>query len=541
MAFAKKPEHLARLCVAAKLRFLEYRHPVHGHLKTTASGRFQAHLGLGKVLANRGRQTDGPRFVVSNSAVFDHNLHKDCRRGCYPCNFASATALAPVAGSIVFLISCSDTMRRSLLTLLLALAPLPAAAQPRLDALQSEIDRRTAAITDKLTEWRHDIHQHPELSNFEVRTARLVSDHLKALGLEVRTEVGGHGVVAVLRGGKPGPVVALRAEMDALPVVEQVNVPFKSTTKTVYNGVETGVMHACGHDMHVAMLMGAAEVLTAMKAQIPGTIVFLFQPAEEAPPTGGAGPMIAAGAMDNPKVEAVFGLHVGAGTFGVVTAVSGSATSAADLVRIVVHGRQTHGAFPSGGVDPIVVGSQIVLGLQTIISRQVNLTTAPAVVTIGAFQGGLRENIIPDSVWMIGTVRTLDEGMRALIHERIKRTAEGIAQSGGATATVTITRGYNITTNDAALNERMLPTLRRVAGPTMLQPASASSAGEDFSLFANRAPGLFLSLKVTPPGVDATSAINHSPLFQADDRALPLGARLMANMALDYMRMGRAQ
>ncbi len=432
-------------------------------------------------------------------------------------------------------------MRRSLLTLLLALAPLPAAAQPRLDALQSEIDRRTAAIADKLTAWRHDIHQHPELSNFEVRTARLVSDHLTALGLEVRTEVGGHGVVAVLRGGKPGPVVALRAEMDALPVVEQVNVPFKSTTKTVYNGVETGVMHACGHDMHVAMLMGAAEVLTAMKAQIPGTIVFLFQPAEEAPPTGGAGPMIAAGAMDNPKVDAVFGLHVGAGTFGVVTAVSGSATSAADLVRIVVHGRQTHGAFPSGGVDPIVVGSQIVLGLQTIISRQVNLTTAPAVVTIGAFQGGLRENIIPDSVWMIGTVRTLDEGMRTLIHARIKRTAEGIAESGGATATVTITRGYNVTTNDAALNEKMLPTLRRVAGPSMLQPATASSAGEDFSLFANRAPGLFLGLKVTPPGVDATAATNHSPLFQADDRALPLGARLMANMALDYMRMGRAQ
>ncbi len=300
-------------------------------------------------------------------------------------------------------------------------------------------------------------------------------------------------------------------------------------------------MHACGHDMHVAILMGTAEVLTEMKAQLPGTVVFLFQPAEELPPVGGAGPMIAAGAMDNPKIDAVFGLHVGPGPVGAVSAIAGSTTAAADGLRIVVHGRQTHGAFPSAGVDPIVVGAQIVLGLQTIISRQVNLGTAPAVVTIGAFQGGLRENIIPDSVWMIGTVRTLDEGMRSLIHERIKRTAEGIAQSGGATADVAITRGYDVTTNDTSLTAKMTPTLRRVAGAGMFSTGTPSLAGEDFSRFANKAPGLFISLSVTPAGVDPLTATNHSTLFQGDDRALPIGVRLMANMALDYMRLGRVQ
>ena len=424
----------------------------------------------------------------------------------------------------------------------LLLLPATLASQQRVDALQAEIDRRTAAIAAKMEAWRHDIHEHPELSNEEVRTSRLVADHLKSLGLEVRTNVGGHGVVAVLRGGRPGPVVGLRAEMDALPVIEQVDVPYKSTVRTRFNGVETGVMHACGHDMHVAMLMGAAEVLSEMKAELPGTVVFLFQPAEELPPVGGAGPMIAAGAMDNPKIDAVFGLHVGPGPLGAVSVVAGPTTSAADGLRIVVHGKQTHGAFPSAGVDPIVIGAQIVLGLQTIVSRQVNLSTAPAVVTIGAFQGGLRENIIPDSVWMIGTVRTLDEGMRTLIHERIKRTAEGIAQSGGATADVTITRGYDITVNDTALTERMMPTLRRVAGATMMRTGAPSSAGEDFSRFARKAPGMFISLAVTPPSIDwHTAAVNHSPRFQGDDRALPIGARLMANMALDYLRMGTAQ
>ncbi|MEO7084026.1 MAG: amidohydrolase [Gemmatimonadaceae bacterium] len=421
--------------------------------------------------------------------------------------------------------------------LLLAVAVASAHAQDRTaDAAHAEIDRRAAALADKLTAWRHDIHEHPELSYQETRTAALVADHLKSLGLEVRTGVGGHGVLAILHGGKPGPVVALRAEMDALPVTEQVDLPWKSTVRTTYNGVETGVMHACGHDEHVAMLMGAAEILTAMKAQIPGTIKFFFQPAEESPPVGGAQPMIDAGVMDNPKVGAVFGLHVGPGPLGNVSYNIGPTTAAADAFRIVVHGKQAHGAMPFAGIDPIVIGSQIVLGIQTIISRQVNLGSAPAVITVGAFNGGLRENIIPDSVWMIGTIRTYDEDVRSLIHERLTRTAEEIAKSGGATATVTITRGYDVTMNDTALTRRMLPTLARVAGAGKFTQGHPSTAGEDFSRYAQHAPGFFFSLSVTPPEIDwHTAASNHSPLFQADDRALPIGTRLMANVAFDYL------
>ena len=391
-------------------------------------------------------------------------------------------------------------------------------------------------IADKVTAWRHDIHSHPELSFQETRTAKLVADHLRSLGLEVQAGVGGNGVVGILRGGRPGGVVALRADMDALPVVEQVDVPYKSLVRTTYNGQDVGVMHACGHDMHTAILMGAAEVLAGMRAQVPGTIKFFFQPAEESPPVGGAGPMIAAGVMDNPRVDAVFGLHVGPGVVGHVSANVGGITAAADAWKIIVHGRQTHGAFPSSGIDPIVIGSQIVLALQTIISRQVDLTTAPAVLTVGAFNGGLRENIIPDSVVMIGTLRTYDAAMRVDIQERITRTAEAIAHSAGATAGVTIVNGYDISRNDTLLTERMIPTLKRVAGAENFSGGRPSAAGEDFSRFAERAPGMFFNLGVTPPGVDARGAVNHSPLFQGDDHALPIGVRLMASVALDFLR-----
>ncbi len=434
------------------------------------------------------------------------------------------------------------TRHRTLAALALLLATVSRSSAQGTDPLAAEVDRRAAALTAKVTAWRHDIHRNPELSGQEVRTAKLVADHLRALGMEVRTGVGGNGVVGVLRGAKPGPVVALRADMDALPVAELANVPYKSVVRTVYNGVETGVMHACGHDMHTAMLMGTAELLVGLKAQIAGTVVFLFQPAEEAPPTGGAGPMIAAGAMDNPKVDAVFGLHVGTGEFGTVSLRSGPTSAASDQLRIVVRGKQTHGAFPSNGVDPIVVGSQIVVGLQTIVSRQVNLTTAPAVVTVGAFQGGLRENIIPDTVWMIGTIRTYDESMRTLIHDRIKRTAQGIAQSAGATAEVTITRGYDVTMNDSSLSQRMTPTLQRVAGAGRFRVPPAGLAGEDFSRFAARAPGAFVNLGVTPREIDwQTAPSNHSPLFVGDDAALPIGVRIMSSLALDYLRFGRTQ
>lgn len=424
----------------------------------------------------------------------------------------------------------------------LALASQLAAQSADLSALHSAIDKQTTLIEAKVVDWRRDIHQHPELSTHEMRTAKLVADHLRALGLEVQTGVGGNGVVGILRGGKRGPVVALRADMDALPVTEMVDLPFKSTVRTTYNGQETGVMHACGHDNHVAILMGTAEVLASLKAQLPGTVKFIFQPAEEGAPIGGAGPMIEAGVLENPKVDAIFGLHVGPGLSGTIGWRGGAIAAAADGFRIIVHGKQTHGALPSLGIDPIVVGAQIVLGLQTIISRQSDLMTAPAVVTIGAFHAGLRENIIPDSAWMIGTVRTLNAEMRTDILARLKRTAESIAQSAGTTADVRIDLGYPITINDVALANRMVPTLRRVVGDDQVHTSSASLTGEDFSRFEEKVPGFFFGLGVTPKGKDLrTAAPNHSPLFFADEAALPIGVRIMSNVAVDFLAGGAPQ
>jgi amidohydrolase len=418
----------------------------------------------------------------------------------------------------------------------LALCPLAIQAQTSLDAQHSEIDRKAAELAPRVVQWRRDIHQHPELSFQETRTAALVAQHLKSLGLEVQTGVGGNGVVGILRGGKPGPVVALRADMDALPVTEMVDLPFKSTVRATYNGQQVGVMHACGHDNHVAILMGTAELLAGMKDRIPGTVKFLFQPAEEAPPRGGAGPMIEAGVLENPHVDAVFGLHVGPGALGTVGYHPGPTAASADNFTIIVHGKQTHGAMPWAGVDPIVVGAQIVLGLQAIMSRQVDLSSAPAILTVGAFNSGNRNNIIPDSAVLIGTVRTFDEAVRKEIHARMKKTAEGIAQSAGATADVQIEFGYPVTSNDIALTARMLPTLRRAAGAKNVAEHSATTASEDFSRYAQKVPGLFVTLGVTPPTKDwRTAAPNHSPLFEADEAALPVGVRVMSSLALDYL------
>jgi amidohydrolase len=418
----------------------------------------------------------------------------------------------------------------------LALCPLAIQAQTSLDAQHSEIDRKAAELAPRVVQWRRDIHQHPELSFQETRTAALVAQHLKSLGLDVQTGVGGNGVVGILRGGKPGPVVALRADMDALPVTEMVDLPFKSTVRATYNGQQVGVMHACGHDNHVAILMGTAELLAGMKDRIPGTVKFLFQPAEEAPPRGGAGPMIEAGVLENPHVDAVFGLHVGPGALGTVGYHPGPTAASADNFTIIVHGKQTHGAMPWAGVDPIVVGAQIVLGLQAIMSRQVDLSSAPAILTVGAFNSGNRNNIIPDSAVLIGTVRTFDEAVRKEIHARMKKTAEGIAQSAGATADVQIEFGYPVTSNDIALTARMLPTLRRAAGAKNVAEHSATTASEDFSRYAQKVPGLFVTLGVTPPTKDwRTAAPNHSPLFEADEAALPVGVRVMSSLALDYL------
>jgi len=435
------------------------------------------------------------------------------------------------------LLTRDSRMKTPLLLATLSLLPASLLAQAAPPAsLRQDIDRRTQAVMDSVVAWRRNIHQHPELSGQEVRTSALVAERLRALGLEVKTEVGGHGVVGLLKGGKPGKVVALRADMDALPVVEPPGLPFASTVRTVYNSQDVGVMHACGHDTHVAMLLGVAQVLAGIRAQLPGSVKFLFQPAEEQTPDGGAKPMIEAGALDDPKVDAIFGLHVTPTRVGTLQYRGGPFMASADNLLIVVHGKQTHGAKPWGGVDPIVVASQIVLGLQTIISRQADLVQAPAIVTIGVMRGGVRFNIIPDSVVMEGTIRAMDEAMRRDIHARIKRTAESIAQSAGATATVTIDDGYPVTVNDPALTARMLPTLQRVAGPERVTEIPPATWSEDFSRYEEKVPGMFFNLGVTPDSVDpAKAAPNHSPLFFADETAFPTGVRALANLAVDYL------
>ena len=422
-------------------------------------------------------------------------------------------------------------MRLVVVSFLALVFSLPAIAQD----FDARIDAASRGVENKVIRWRRDIHQNPELSKQEVRTAKVAADHLRALGIEVKTGVGGTGVVGLLRGGKPGPVVALRADMDALPVTEQVDLPFASKVRTVYNGQETGVMHACGHDAHVAMLMGVAEVLAGMRDQIPGTVKFIFQPAEEG--EGGALAMIRDGVLENPRPGAIFGLHVVAEfPVGTVAYRPGPALAAADPLKIVVKGRQTHGAFPWRGVDPVVVASQIIMGLQTITSRQLDSQLAPSIVTVASIHGGLRGNIIPDQVEMIGTLRSLDEAMRKDLHQRVKRTAELIAQSAGATATVEITASGRVTYNDPALTERIAPILQRVAGPRNALVIPPALVAEDFSEYQAVIPGVFFFLGTRPPDVPLSqAAANHSPLFFVDESGLRLGVRALATLALDWL------
>jgi amidohydrolase len=423
------------------------------------------------------------------------------------------------------------------LSLVLAAFPL-CAQRPTSGPMDADIDRLTTAAMPHVVAWRRDIHEHPELSGDEVRTAKLVADHLRALGLEVRTGVGGHGVVGVLKGGRPGPVVALRADMDALPVEEQVDLPFRSRVKATYRGASVGVMHACGHDNHVAILMGAAEVLAGIKAKLPGSVKFIFQPAEEGLPSGGGGAelMIRDGALANPSVDAIFGLHVFPGPSGALMWRAGPWLAAANSYTIIVKGRQTHGALPWGGVDPIVIGSQIVGALQTIVARQTDITKVPSIVTVGAFQGGVRNNIIPDSVVMLGTIRTFDPEQRTEIFRRVTRTAQQIAAASGATATVVVDSGYPVTINDTALTRRARPTLLRVAGAGNLMESALVTGAEDFSYFQEKVPGMFIGLAVTPRDRDPRSAAaNHSPLFFADEAALPTGVKAMVTLAVDYL------
>ena len=411
--------------------------------------------------------------------------------------------------------------------------------QPGLAALPADVDQTIDAIMPDVVAWRRDFHEHPELGNREFRTAEIIANHLRDLGMEVQTEVAHTGVVGVLRGGD-GPVVALRADMDALPVTELVDLPFASKAVGEYQGNEVGVMHACGHDNHVAILMGVAEVLASMGDELPGTVKFLFQPAEEGTPdqsVGGAELMLREGAYDPPKPDAVFGLHVFPYPVGVIATRPGGLMASSDFYRITVKGKQTHGAVPWAGVDPIVTASQIVLGLQTIVSRQLDATLTPSIVTVGKIAGGVRNNIIPESVEMVGTIRTFDAETRLDIHERVRRTATQIAEAAGATAEVEIDLGYGVTRNDPDLYRQMAPTLESVAGDNFIE-AQQTTTAEDFSYFANEAPGLFLFLGVAPEDPSLVYP-NHSPRFYADERALPVGVRALTALTLDYMQANR--
>jgi amidohydrolase len=427
---------------------------------------------------------------------------------------------------------------RSAAALAVAALLLPAAAGA--GVLDAEIDERAAAIEPEVIAWRRDIHEHPELSNREERTGALVAEHLKALGLdEVRTGIAHTGVVGVLRGGRPGAVVALRADMDALPVTEATGLPFASKVRATYRGQEVGVMHACGHDAHTAMLMGVAEVLAGLREQLPGTVLFLFQPAEEgAPPgeRGGASLMLEEGAFDDPKPDAVFGLHVtGRHPSGVIGYREGGAMASSDRLDITVRGRQTHAAYPWEGVDPIAVASRIVLALHAIPARQVD-ARIPSVVSIGTIHGGVRYNIIPEEVELRGTIRALDPAIREQLHERVATTVRGIAESAGAEADLEIVRGNPITWNDPDLTARMLGSLERVAGADRVVRALPWTGAEDFARYQERVPGLYFWLGVRPAGVPEADTIpNHSPFFTADEDVLVLGVRALASLAVDYL------
>ena len=410
-------------------------------------------------------------------------------------------------------------------------------------------DAPVAAAADKVEPrviaWRRDFHQHPELGNREVRTARIVAEHLRALGFDqVREKVAHTGVVGVLRGGLPGPVVALRADMDALPVTEEVDVPFRSTVRTQWNGMDCGVMHACGHDAHTAILMGVAEVLAGMRDRIPGTVTFLFQPAEETPPVGeegGARMMVDQGCLKDPDAQAVFGLHITSiYPTGKIGYRSGAMMASADRFRVFVRGVQTHGAMPWRGIDPIVVGAQVVLGLQTIVSRRMDITKEPSVVTVGVFQGGVRQNIIPDEVKLEGTIRTFDEGQRVEVQEHVKRITEMIAEAGGAKAKVFIDKGYDVTINHPGLTAWSVPVLGRIAGDGNVNVVDKICGSEDFSCYQQEVPGFFYFVGCTPPSGDAaTAAPNHSPRFYVDEDCLKVGVRTLAGLALDWLAANR--
>jgi len=408
--------------------------------------------------------------------------------------------------------------------------------------IYKKIESLSEKIENEVIKWRHHIHQNPELSNREYNTAKYVAAHLKKLGLEVTENVAYTGVVAVLNGGKPGKTVALRADMDALPVTERVDIPFASKVKTIYKDTEVGVMHACGHDTHVAILMGVASVLTELKKEIKGKVKFVFQPAEEGPPEGeegGAELMVKEGVLKNPDVDAIFGLHIN--SFLEVNKIGykpGGTLASATSFEIKIKGKQAHGSAPWSGADPIVAGAQIINNLQTIVSRNLDLTNEAAVVTIGRFESGIRSNIIPESAYMEGTIRALDYDMRDKIYDRLGEIVINTAKSNGVEAELILGNPYPITFNDLKLTEIMKNTLIRVAGKENVILSRASTGAEDFSYFANEVPGLFYRLGGMPKEDHPNKGYSHhTPDFYVDDEGLLLGIKTMSNLAIDYLNL----
>lgn len=415
--------------------------------------------------------------------------------------------------------------------------------QAAADSLTDQVIANATQHEQQAIAWRHDIHQHPELGNQETRTAALVAEHLRQLGMTVETGVGTTGVVGLLKGGKPGPTVALRADMDALPVLEKTGLPYASTVEQDYQGKMMAVMHACGHDAHVAILMAVAANLAAVKDELPGSVKFIFQPAEEGPSDYvydgkrffGARQLVEEGVLDNPSVEAIFGLHVTSmAPTGAIGYRGGPIMASSSDLHITVAGKQTHGAQPWNGVDPIVASAQIITGLQSVVSRRTNIMPAPAVVTIGTIEGGTRHNIIPDEVKMTGTVRTFGDEVQQQVNADIKMTAEHIAQASGAQAQVALIENYATTVNEPSLTERMLPTLKKASDGRVF-PSPLVTGSEDFSYYAQQVPGLFFFLGVTPADQVGRAAPNHSPHFLVDDAALITGIKALSSLTTDYL------
>ncbi len=407
--------------------------------------------------------------------------------------------------------------------------------------MQTQINAKSDAIKNKLVEWRRHIHQNPELGNREFKTQAYVLEHLKSLGIDAKP-VAKTGVLGILKGEKPGPVIAIRADMDGLPVKERVDLPFKSTVTGEFNGQTVPVMHACGHDSHVSVLMGTAEVLSSMKKDLPGTVKFFFQPAEEGPPNeeeGGASLMIKEGVMENPHVDAVLGLHISSSAeVGSIHYRAGPFMAASDWFKITIRGKQTHGSTPWTGIDPIVIGAQIINNLQTIVSRQENLVQAPQVITVGKFQSGVRSNIIPEEAYMDGTIRSLDSKMQKDVWERIRKVCQNTADSWGATVDVKIDSKTIVLYNDPSLVKMLIPSLQNAAGNDQVQEMSWMTGAEDFSYFGEKTPAFFFNLGGMPKGMDPAKAPpHHTPDFYIDDSGLDVGVKAFCNMLFDFARL----